>query len=260
MLNTPYTDWLLVGCRKMQKLDNHPLVTSYMEESLGCEKKYLMELLQFLSFIKGLEGVEERLGNQIYYLIEFPLIEFMVFLKAKTKYQRSKTLDFLKSLQKLDPLTTNFSDILFRSSIAFPYLEIEKQGKFWVVQVSVAKELYFYNYPFIFPKYFLLFKGKYESEVKFEFLLTLSRNRLKKIFYVGYFLNTFAVSKKNRLKICQLILSGFSVLIDEKIIGLEAELVYTDESYEFINLKKLTSSLIGNRKIKEICFYEVIKF
>lgn len=56
VLNTSYTDWLLVGYRKMFRLNAYPLVTSYMEKNLGCEKEYLMKLIQFLSFLKNLKG------------------------------------------------------------------------------------------------------------------------------------------------------------------------------------------------------------
>ncbi len=104
--------------------------------------------------------MKESLGNQIYYLIEFPVAEFMTFRNVGGKYQRLQTLEFLRSLQKLDTVITNFSETSLRSSVLFTYLELEKEGKFWVVRICIAEKLYFYQYPFSFPNYFLFYKGK----------------------------------------------------------------------------------------------------
>jgi len=87
-----------------------------MEKNLICEREYLIRLIQFLSFLRSFKGLKEYLGNQIDYLIEFPVVEFMNFLNVGGKYQRIKTLEFLRSLQKLDPIVTNFSETSFRSS------------------------------------------------------------------------------------------------------------------------------------------------
>lgn len=86
-LNTCYTDWLVVRLRKSLKPRN-PLVTSYMEKNLICDREYLIRLIQFLSFLRSFKGLKEYLGNKIYYLIEFPVAEFMTFQNVGGKYQR----------------------------------------------------------------------------------------------------------------------------------------------------------------------------
>lgn len=94
------------------------------------EAEYFFKLLQFLSFIRDLKGSKLFVGNQGYYLITFPVADFLRFtgVKKKSQYQLTKVLNFLKSLQKLDPMVNNFSDTSFRSSVLFPYLELKKQN------------------------------------------------------------------------------------------------------------------------------------
>jgi len=180
----------------------------------------------------------------------------MNFLTIEGKYKRIKTLEFLRSLQKLDPLTTNFSEISFRSSVGFPSLELEKQGKFWVIQGSIAEELYFYQYPFGFSNYFLVYKGKYEMEVKFEFLKNMSIVGLEKKFCVKSFLDRFSISNKNRSKVNGLIMDGFSVLVNKKLIDSNLKIIYKNGSSSLVNMSEMTSLLIG--KSDKIYFYEQI--
>ena len=151
-------------------------------------------------------------------------------------------------------MVTNFSETSFRSSVLFLYLEQEKEGKFWVVRISIAEELYFYQYPFSFPNYFLFYKGKYDMEVKFEFLKSMSRVSLEKKFSVKSLLDRFSISNKNRTKIKGLIIDGFSVLIDEKMIESNFYLIDKNRSSSLLMMKELTLLLIG--KSDEIYFYE----
>jgi len=74
---------------------------------------------------------------------------------------------------------------------------------------------------------------------------------------VKIFLDRFAISNQNRLKIIELILVGFSKLVAEKKINSNSKIIYKDESSELLNLKKLDPSLI--RKANKIYFYETIK-
>jgi hypothetical protein len=85
-----------------------------------------------------------------------------------------------------------------------------------------------FEYPFSFPNYFFLDKGKYDREVKFEFVKSMSNINMEKNFSVKSFFNKFSVSNKNRTKIKKLIISGFSVLIDKELI---------ESTYSFRNWK-----------------------
>ena len=60
----------------------------------------------------------------------------------------------------MEPLVTYFSGTSFRSVTAFPYLLIDKQAKYWKVTLAIAKELYFYQYLFQFPNFFVKSRNK----------------------------------------------------------------------------------------------------
>jgi len=60
-------------------------------------------------------------------------------------------VDFLESLQSLPPIRQYFSDRDFRSAFIFPYLEVRRKKR-WCLELAVSERLYFYQYPFSFPK------------------------------------------------------------------------------------------------------------
>jgi len=93
----------------------------------------------------------------------------------------------LKSLQKLDPLLKNFSETLFRSSVMFPYLVLEKQGRSWVITIAIGEELYFNHSPFFFPNCFLNYQGKYDLQVKLKLIQVISKVSLEKRFCIEDF-------------------------------------------------------------------------
>lgn len=63
-----------------------------------------------------------------------------------------------------------------------PYLLVEKQAKYWNVTLAIAKELYFYQYPFQFPNFFVKYRNKYDFEVKLEIIRVFSTDNTEKIF------------------------------------------------------------------------------
>jgi hypothetical protein len=188
ILNTCYTDWLLDWWRKTAVLQKpiNSLVTSYLKNTsfqpLFKEEEFF-ELLQFLSFIRELKFLKKFLN---YYLIRFPLIDFLHFLEkdSKSTYQRTKVIHFLEGLQEMKPLVKKFSEKHFRSSVIFPYFELKKEGREWIVYLLIAGELYFYQYPFWFPRSFLLYQTKDELKVKLQLIESLSTIGFTKIFYV----------------------------------------------------------------------------
>jgi hypothetical protein len=60
--------------------------------------------------------------------------------------------------------------------------------------VTLAKELYLYNYPFQFSTYFTTYKYNYQFQVKLQIIQATSVQSLKKQFYVQDFLSQFNVS------------------------------------------------------------------
>lgn len=204
---------MLIRLRKIcqnQKPSNS-LVTSYLKNNnlnSFLEKERFLKLLQFLSFIRALEDSKQSIDDQVYYVV----VDFIRFTggNEKSTYQRTKVLEFLKSLQEIKPFIQKFSDSSFRSSIMFPYLKLEKQGKAWIVKMATGEELYFYNYPFTFSSSFLHYRNKHDLQVKLKLIESISVTDLEKRFYIEEFLNQFSISNKKRTKI---IIVFFNLLI-----------------------------------------------
>ena len=93
-------------------------------------------------------------------------------------------------------MITAFSDQKFQSSVALPTLSIDKINFDWVVQLSIAKELYLYEYPFILTHSLIIYKNTYELQIRYKILQNFSVNDLKKTFDVQILLNSFNASQK----------------------------------------------------------------
>ena len=154
-LNFYCTDWIRDFYRKLSdtRKFNAGLVTDYIKQT-KCdsldERVFLFWFLQFLSFIRKFEGKRECVDDQVYYIIEFPIVYFLHFLDKdfKSTYQRTKLIEFFKDLQELLPFVEKFSDSEFQSSIMSPLLELTKQGRSWFLKIAIGEQLYWYSYPF----------------------------------------------------------------------------------------------------------------
>jgi hypothetical protein len=155
-------DWLLHWYRQSSPKQNTiGLLTTYLKND---NKELTFNFLRFLSFLRKMEGLCQFIDDQVYYIIEFPVVDFLRFLgkDLKSTYQRNKVLDFLKSLQDLPPFVEKFSEIEFRSSIMFPLLKLRKTHQLWIFRIAVGEQLYCYSYPFIFSNCFRDFQNKYD--------------------------------------------------------------------------------------------------
>jgi len=110
---------------------------------------------------------------------------------GKGQSRRKKIKDGLLSLQGLSPLVNNFSNHEFQSFVIFPTINVLKRGKFLVVQMSMAKQLFYYQYPFVLPRSFLHYKSKYDLQVKLELLQSFSSLSLKKEIHIQKFNNYY---------------------------------------------------------------------
>jgi len=131
--------------------------------------------LQFLSFIKNLElnpgkdCKKDRIKKQNYYVLKFPLSQFVEFtgIQNLKDSQRKKLILYFKKLQNLDPIVKEFSNGAFRSYVCFPYVECENPfGNSWIIEVLAAEELFCFPYPFQLPKSFLISKHKNDLRLK----------------------------------------------------------------------------------------------
>ena len=265
VLDSCYIDWLLIRMRKHFSKENNQtsLVSSYLDLEKPVfdsfiQKERFFKILQFLSFVRNLKNFKKNfVSDQLYYLIEFPVIDFLKFtgFKENNKYQRRKTLNFFSSLQEEKRLIQKFSDKIFRSSTMFPYLKLEKQGRAWVVSMAIGKEIYGYNYPFFFPEVFLTSSTKYDLEIKLQFISCISIEGLEKKFAIESFLKKFSVSNNKKTEIKRLIIELFKILEKNKLIENELKLVYKTGKNKTIIGKELTPLMIT--KSEYISFNEI---
>jgi hypothetical protein len=135
--------------------------------------------------------------------------------------------------------------------ILFRYLKLTKQNRRWIISIAVVEEFYFYQYPFLFPNSFLIYKNKYDLEIKLQLIESFSQVELEKKFPVKKFLNQFSVSNKDltiikkqlidsffELKDCELIQNKFiltskNVSLNREITHLSPGLVSRSESLYF---------------------------
>ena len=264
-LHFSYTDWVRDFYRKLsyRREFNVGLVTNYLRqtksESLD-EIKCLFRFFQFLSFIRKMEGLRQSIDNQVYYIIEFPVVDFLRFLGKDTKstYQRNKVLNFLKSLQDLPPFVEKFSDIEFRSSIMFPLLKLTKKHRSWIFRIAVGEQLYCYSYPFVFSNCFCNFQNKYDLLVKLQIIQVLSTDSLEKKLSVEDFMNQFSISNKKRGEIKKRIVDLLDELKTSNSIEPHFDIVYKDNAQNKSSkrVEKLTPSLLN--QIKDIFLHEII--
>ena len=156
-------DWLLHWYRQSSlKQNTTGLLNTYLKND---NKELTFNLLRFLSFLQSQikKSHTQSFDDQVYYIISFPLRDFILYIGAdhKSQYQRKKALQIFKDLEafqifKLQTFTLeNFDDFEFCSSVIIPYLKVKKNGRLWTVDVAITKELYEYKYPFQINEYFL---------------------------------------------------------------------------------------------------------
>ena len=101
--------------------------------------------------------------------------DFIPYIGADptSHYQRKKTLQIFKDLEafqifKFQTLTLeDFDDFEFSSSVRIPYFKVKKKDRLWTGNLSIAKELYEYKYPFPLTEYFLTWKTIYHFQDNF---------------------------------------------------------------------------------------------
>lgn len=144
VLNSCYTDWLRIGLRKIVSTQKelNSLVSNYLSKNnfdFFVQKEQFFKLIQFLSFLRTLEFSRQFIDDQVYCVIEFAVMDFIGFIggNMKSMYQRTKALEFFRSLQEIKPLIQKFSNEEFRRSVMFPYLKLKKQ---LIDSVSILKD------------------------------------------------------------------------------------------------------------------------
>ena len=148
-LNSYYRDWLLHWYRKSYPKQNTiDLLTTYLKND---NNELTFNFIRFFSFLQSQtkKSYTRSFDDQVYYMIRFPLIDFILYIGAdhKSHYQRKKALQIFKDLEAFQIFklqTSNlqdFDDFQFCSSVIIPYLKVKKNGRLWTVNLVIAKEL-----------------------------------------------------------------------------------------------------------------------
>jgi hypothetical protein len=217
------------------------------------DQEFIHKLFQLLSYIRQLDYSFDFIVDQQYLIISFKLTDFLEFIGVnKSHYQLQKLGKFFKYLQTLSTILTTISNICFQSINIFPYIKVFKK-KSWYVQFAIAEELYFYKYPFYFPKAFLNYQNKYQFQCTF--LLTFSVLEIEKVFDVEEFLDQFDISNSNLRKVRSYLLQTFVLAEDFKLI--EKQFILVLKTNKVKTVTELTTNLISRTKL--IYFKELTK-
>ena len=267
-LETSFTDWLNSLLRLHFNKPKKHLFTSSLQKYFlalsGDEKLEFYRLLQFLSFIRSysfINSIEERVNDQTYLTVEFPLIDFMrVVGKNGSTYQRNRFLKFFQKLQGLPPYREKFADSNFRQLLFFPVVNAIQEKKYgpWIIRISIAEMLMEGNtYLFHFPPSFLNYSTRVNLEVKLSMIQALAEeSSSKKIYYIQSFRNRFSKERNSiQAQVKREIIHEFNTLIQYKIIEPKflfqlkdnQQLIYKED----IQLRDIQSS-------EFIYFYEIL--
>jgi hypothetical protein len=256
-------DWMVENFRNIRVLEipKNSLVTTYLMNLMNridtrlTDQEFLYKLFQLLSYIRQLDYSFGFIVGQEYLIVSFKFTDFLEFIGAnKNHYQLQKLGKFLKSLQTLPPMLTTISNLCFQSVNIFPYIKVFKK-KSWYVQLAIAEELYFYKFPFYFPKAFLNYQNKYQFQAQLSFLLAFSVREIEKVFDVEEFLDQFAISNSNLRKVRSYLLQTFVLAQDFKLIENQFLLVLKTNKVKTVT--QLTTNLIS--RTKYIHFKELTK-
>jgi len=256
-LENCYCDWLLAKFRRVKSLPVQEVLINSLSTSYLSDKpmhdltkvEFFYRLIQLLNYIKCLKGSSESIsmGDQTYKTFQFPINSFLEFIgkPKKNHYQVKKLVEFLKSLQTIEPVLENFSDGGFRRYVAFPYLKVERK-KCWWVELSVCEELYLYRYPFHLPKTFLNYQDNFELKVKFSLLQSFCTISIRKEFPTQEFLGRVSISTSKSAKLKNCIVRVLNELKDLKVIKPEFEILTKQNQLKKVST--LTSNLVSRSK------------
>lgn len=121
-----------------------------------------------------------------------------------------------------------------------PIVKLTKSQKFWVARLSIAKELYLYDYPFILANSLIIYKNTYELQIRYKIIQNFSVNDLKKTLDVQTLLKSFNASQKRHADNKIEIIRQLNLLPIQK----QYELHLKNRKTKIIT--KLTPIIIGN--------------
>ena len=153
----------------------------------------------------------------------------------------------LKDFISLEPIIQTFSDTHFRALVLFTNVKVLPRGRISIISMTLAEQLFSYNFPCYLTSYFQQWNNKYEFHVQFEIMKTISTSSLQKQLYVQEFLEQFNLSNKKQTEIKRLIIQSLQELVHKRIIKSVFKTIQKDGS--LIVKTNLTSKLITKSKV-----------
>lgn len=260
-LNAYCTDWLLHWYRiNSSKPQTGSLITTYLVNKNNQNEECLFYFLKLLSFINTTRSF---ISKPDYYLVQAPLQQFIQYVGMDHTNQRhrTKTLNILRDLQKLQPILKHFFELEFRSLVNFSGFKIEKNKRSWMITLEISKQLYEYKYPYQLTTYFLQSQNQYHSQVQFFVICALSNHSQEKCLNVQQFLTKFNISNQKRTHIKKYIIQAIHQLEQVQLIQTRIKLIKTDGSLQFLDIHQLTTKIITlsrHIQLKELIQYKNI--
>jgi hypothetical protein len=264
-LNSCYTDWLVSWTRQIvKKPEQNILETTYLENHRFLsfdERELIYNLFRVLVFLRSYQGKRQtiRINGDLYSTISFPLADLVdhLYMDKKNKRHTKKVSKMLQDFMILQPIVQTFSDIHFRALVLFPNIKVLPKGRISIVSMTLAEQLFYYNFPCYLTNSFNQWDNKYQFYVQFEILRMMSTPSLQKELHVQEFLGQFNLSNKKQTEIKRLIIQSLQELIDKRILNSIFKTTQKDGSIRIQN--NLTSRLVTKSKIiylEEILHYK----
>lgn len=189
------------------------------------------------------------INGDSYSTISFPLGDLVdhLYIDKKNKRHTKKVSKILQDFLRLEPIIQTFYDINFRALVFFPNIKVLPRGRISIVFMTLAEQLFSYNFPCYLTSYFNQWNNKYEFHVQFEILQTISTSSLQKQLHVQEFLGEFNLSNKKQTEIKRLIIKSLQELVDKGIVKSFFKITQKDGS--LIVQTNLTSKLITKSKV-----------
>jgi hypothetical protein len=141
----------------------------------------------------------------------------------------------------------------------FPYVECENpSGKLWVIEILVAKELFYFSYPFKLSKSFLYSANKNDLRLKVRIIKSLAVSKPEKTLDLEEFFILINLRNNQLIKIKKNIIQLLNELAENNIIQNAVEIVLKSGKKKDQLIQNLTLSDI-TRRIKYIKFYEILR-
>jgi hypothetical protein len=108
------------------------------------------------------------INGDSYSTISFPLGDLVdhLYMDKKNKRHTKKVSKILQDFLRLEPIIQTFSDIHFRALVLFPNIKVLPRGRISIVSMTLAEQLFSYNFPCYLTSYFNQWNNKYQFHVQ----------------------------------------------------------------------------------------------